>query len=282
GHNQNNGLSPQEPLKNIYYALLKLHTDENNPGRICMADGLYGNYINNESFPLLARDYTSLIGESEEGVIWDGQDTTSMITSYNTLNDFAIENITALRAGNPNIETPWFSFLLFNSVKLKNISISETSILNRLIYNGQRYADSSYFKNIRIENTHGNAAFSIKNYQPNTQQKYCELINIQIIRHLPIFENEWNGSGSALQVHGSDEAQKKVEIKNLLLSENQYEDNIWIGASAMALSNGDYTLTNATIAHNLSDGPSCAVHLANGQFKIYNSIFYGLRSRSFF
>ena len=274
GDNQNTGLNADEPLKNIYYALLKLHSDENNPGIIYMANGTYGNFISGESFPLVARDYSSLIGDTDNGVIWDGQDTSILIHSFSVVKDFTLENIKCIRGGNPNDDYTMPSILTFNNVYFKNISISETQIVNRMIFNGQRNNDSSFFENIKIENTYGNSAFEVSNYQENEGPKYCELENISIIRHLPIIENEWNGFGGALHIHGSENAQRTAIIKNLLLAENQYENNIWSGPSAMALSNGDYTIINATVTDNLSDGTR-AIATGSGNLRIYNSIFFG-------
>jgi hypothetical protein len=273
GDNQNSGLNANEPLKNIYFALLKLHTDENNPGIIYMADGTYGNFISGESFPLQARDYTTLIGESTEGVIWDGQDTTVMLYSHPVSKAFGMKNIYIQHAGKSTESN--IIVRTSNDVHLENITITESNTLGPIINSNIGFYDTSYYKNIHIFNTRGGPAFreSRPNYNDEPGTTYYE--NISIVNHRPVLENEWTGAGSGFHVHGDEDVQtRKVEIKNLLLSENQYLDNIWTGASAAALSNGDYTITNATIADNLSDG-SRAVHLANGSFKIYNSVFFG-------
>jgi hypothetical protein len=273
GNNQNSGLSASEPLKNIYYALLKLQTDENNPGIIYMDNGTYGNFISGESFPLQARDYTTLVGESANGVIWDGQDTTVMLYSHPISKSFGMKNIYIQYAGKSTESR--IIVRTSNDVHLENIKITESNTLDPVINSNIGFYDTSYYKNIHIFNTRGGPAFreSRPNFNDEPGTTYYE--NISIVNHRPVLENEWTGAGSGFHVHGDEDVQtRKVEIKNLLLSENQYLDNIWTGASAAALSNGDYTITNATIADNLSDG-SRAVHLANGSFKIYNSVYFG-------
>lgn len=273
GDNQNNGFSTSEPLKNIYYALLKLHTDENNPGVIYMANGTYGNFINNESFPLQARDYTTLLGESANGVIWDGQDTTVMLYSHPTGRSFGMKNVKIQHAGKSTQGR--IIVRISNDVRLENITITESNTLDPLIVSQIGFYDTSYYKNIHIFNTQGGLAFQEGQANFNSDPCVSYFENISIVNHRPVLENEWIGTGGGFHVHGDEDIETRtVEIKNLLLSENQFEDNMWTGASAMALSNGNYTITNATIADNLSDG-SRAVHLANGQFKIYNSIFFG-------
>lgn len=273
GDNQNSGLNSNEPLKNIYYALLKLHTDENNPGIIYMADGTYGNFISGESFPLQARDYTTLIGESAEGVVWDGQDTTVMLYSHPISKAFGMKNIYIQHAGKSTESR--IIVELENDVKIENLTITESNTLDPLIVSQIGFYDTSYYKDIHIFNTHGGQAFQEMSANFNDEQGTTYYESISIVNHRPILENEWTGAGGGLLVFGREGFQnRKVEIKNILLSENQYLDNMWSGVSAMWLSMGDYTITNATIAHNLSDG-SRAVGLGSGNFKIYNSIFFG-------
>ena len=273
GDNQNSGLSADEPLKNIYYALLKLHTDENNPGIIYMANGTYGNFISDESFPLQARDYTTLIGESAEGVIWDGQDTTVMLYSHPVSKAFGMKNVYIQHAGKSTQSR--IIVELENDVNIENLTITESNTLHPLIVSQIGFYDTSYYKDIHIFNNRGGQAFQEMSANFNDEQGTTYYENISIVNHRPILENEWTGAGGGLVVFGREGFQnRKVEIKNILLSENQYLDNMWSGVSAMWLSMGDYTITNATVADNLSDG-SRAVGLGSGNFKIYNSVFFG-------
>jgi len=273
GNNENSGLSATEPLKNIYYALLKLHSDENNPGTIYMANGTYGNFISGESFPLQARDYTSLVGESKEGVIWDGQDTTVMLYSHPVSKSFGMKNVYIQHAGKATKSSIILEFE--NDVQIENLTITESNTLHPLIVSQIGFYDTSYYKNIHIFNTRGGAAFQEMSANFNEELGTTYYENISIINHRPILENQWTGAGGGLVVFGKEGFQnRKVEIKNILSSENQYLDNMWSGVSAMWLSMGDYTITNATIADNLSDG-SMAVGLGSGNFRIYNSVFYG-------
>jgi hypothetical protein len=273
GDNQNSGLSASEPLKNIYYALLKLQTDENNPGIIYMDNGTYGNFISGESFPLQARDYTTLVGESANGVIWDGQDTTVMLYSHPVSKTFGMKNVYIRHAGKSTESR--IIVELENDVQIENLTITESNTLHPLIVSQIGFYDTSYYKNIHIYNSRGGQAFQEMSANFNDEPGTTYYENISIINHRPILENEWTGAGGGLVVFGREGFQnRKVEIKNILLSENQYLDNMWSGVSAMWLSMGDYTITNATVAHNLSDG-SRAVGLGSGNFNIYNSIFFG-------
>lgn len=71
GDNSNSGLSPMEPLKTISFALMRIMADSLEPHSIYLADGIYSPSISGEIYPLNMRNYVSLHGESESGVILD-------------------------------------------------------------------------------------------------------------------------------------------------------------------------------------------------------------------
>jgi len=66
GDNTNSGLSENEPLKSISWALTKIAADSTHPNTIYLANGLYSPSLTNEMFPLNCRSYVSIIGEDEE------------------------------------------------------------------------------------------------------------------------------------------------------------------------------------------------------------------------
>jgi len=94
GDNSNTGLTSEEPLKNISYALLKVASDSTHTNTIYLADGIYSSSLTGEKFSLNCRNYVSLIGASEENTILDGEGLSSLIKCYWFDNDFSIENLT--------------------------------------------------------------------------------------------------------------------------------------------------------------------------------------------
>ncbi|MBC8526504.1 MAG: right-handed parallel beta-helix repeat-containing protein [Candidatus Cloacimonetes bacterium] len=65
GSDANSGLTPEEPLLTISYALAKIIPDSTNPHTIHLANGNYSASQTGEIFPLNCRSYVSLQGESE-------------------------------------------------------------------------------------------------------------------------------------------------------------------------------------------------------------------------
>ncbi len=73
GDNNNGGLSPSEPLKNIWFALSKILADSLNPLTIHLSNGYYRTSETGEEFPIFMPDYVSISGESQDSVKLDAE-----------------------------------------------------------------------------------------------------------------------------------------------------------------------------------------------------------------
>ncbi len=93
GDNNNSGLSYNEPLKNISYALMKVASDSTNHNTIFLSNGIYSPSLTDERFSLNFRSYVSIIGENEENTILDGENLSKLIYLWRD-NHFSIENLT--------------------------------------------------------------------------------------------------------------------------------------------------------------------------------------------
>jgi len=94
GDNTNSGLTQSDPLKIIAYALTKIASDSTHPNTIHLANGMYSPSITGEIFPLNCRSYVSIIGESQENTILDGNNLSGLIACIFGDNYFYIENLT--------------------------------------------------------------------------------------------------------------------------------------------------------------------------------------------
>jgi len=85
GDNNNSGLSEDEPLKNIYMALIKIASDSLHPNTIHISEGIYSPSVSGEKYPLNLRSYITLEGHGKEETILDAESyhvySTIMITS---------------------------------------------------------------------------------------------------------------------------------------------------------------------------------------------------------
>lgn len=89
GDDANTGLTPNDPLKTIALAILRIGADSNDPHTIHLANG---HYAEDQHFPLNLRSYVSIVGESEAGVIFGGPDFFFM--GWDSEKEVTIKNIT--------------------------------------------------------------------------------------------------------------------------------------------------------------------------------------------
>jgi len=93
GDNTNSGLNEYEPLKTIGQALAKILADSLHPQKIHLLEGTYSQSSNNELFPLYVRDYITLSGESQNGIILDAEGQ-SMVIIVDSRNGIRFSNFT--------------------------------------------------------------------------------------------------------------------------------------------------------------------------------------------
>ena len=82
GSNNNSGLTSDNPLLTISFALAKIIADSANTKTIHLSNGVYSPSQTGEIFPLNCKNYVSLIGDNEEYTVLDGNDQSGIIFCY--------------------------------------------------------------------------------------------------------------------------------------------------------------------------------------------------------
>ncbi|MEA2105020.1 MAG: choice-of-anchor Q domain-containing protein [Candidatus Cloacimonadota bacterium] len=93
GNNNNSGLTPNEPFKNICWALTKIVSDSTHPNIIHLSNGIYSPALTEEIFPLNCKDHISIIGENKENTILDANNQSHIIHLFFDGN-YSLEKIT--------------------------------------------------------------------------------------------------------------------------------------------------------------------------------------------
>ncbi|MCD6176633.1 MAG: T9SS type A sorting domain-containing protein [Candidatus Cloacimonetes bacterium] len=279
GNNNNNGLSEDEPLANINYALSLVKSDSLHPNAIHIADGLYSNSMNNQKFPLCMRGYVSLIGESMVNTILDAEEICMLITGYRKL-DYLIKNISFIN-GNGN---GFFASCMYITaypqqgkfVNLENITITECQGYNRNL--------DLIYMNLDILNffSHSNyctCLHSLNSFQPEQEV----IIENAYIHNNQQYDPPDPGSDARPQLSfgmlGTEPM--NVTITNMELTENiQYQSDWPESSSGIGIGdNINLNLVNCTIGNNSSPGNGGAIRIGpdgqNSVVNIYNSILYG-------
>jgi len=93
GDNTNSGISADEPLKTIQYALSKIFADNLNQNTIHLLPGIYSTSTNGEIFPIMWSNYVSLVGNTEEDTFIDAENMNNIFT-FNYVSDANLQNMT--------------------------------------------------------------------------------------------------------------------------------------------------------------------------------------------
>ena len=135
GNDENSGLTPDEPLKTIAFANLLIKADSLNPRIIHVAEGLYSTNATGEHLPINLKSYVSIIGESEENTIIDGDEYYPIMAGWDGEREVVIKNFTfqnsklisqnrgPLRFCFTEIDDDWLRF----TVTLENLTIKNVT-----------------------------------------------------------------------------------------------------------------------------------------------------------
>jgi Protein of unknown function (DUF1565) len=282
GNNENSGLSPDQPLKNIYYALLKIVSDSLDPKSIYLADGIYSPSAG-EKFPMPLRHYVSLIGESRDSSIIDAQDTAYHLYGNAWTNSYSIKNLT-LRNGNGNkIDDGFGSIKLFdnNNINFENLLLKNNKgkkMGTTAMINSNRVN----LKNVIFENNLGQKTIG---FYANANEWFVpfytdtvNLTNCQFIGNTTDPEYPYN-LGGGVTAGGINQTRDSLIC---YLTNCLFYDNIsttppppsTLSYNSLGILNAKVNVLNCTFGNNLNEnfaGANICV-LYKGELNIYNSI----------
>ena len=286
GDNTNSGFSPNEPLKSISYALLKMASDTNSPDTMHIANGYYA-LSTGEKFPLSLKAEVSLIGEDRDSVILDGEDEIYLFRGIMYADNYAIQNMTIQHGnGDKNDFYSRGAFHIFENrnAKFENMIFREnTGAINSsgviMNSNGFKVINTIFKDNI------GGKTFRTHHARQDIQYDTIEVINCKFINNTPNYSipSHEGGSGGALSVVGHEQAPVpnlfNTVLFNCLFIENHTRNHPYGGMSSTAIGfirNSRGYISNCTFGSNSSDnvlGANIGV-IYNSNLSLYNSILY--------
>jgi hypothetical protein len=278
GNNNNNGLSANEPLATINYALSLVKSDSLHPNSIHIAGGLYSNNLNNQKFPLCMRGYVSLNGESMENTILDAEGLCYLISDGYSKNNYSIKNM-ILAGGNGNgLPSACIKITAGQQqnrfINIENISISEFPYsIGRLL---EIFNLDLYIKNLTSQSNHHTLLRTLNLYQPE-QEVFIENAYI----HNNSQYSPQSGSHCQMEFGQLGTNTMNVNIINMEMTENQYYSSP--GSETCSgievMDNVNLNLINCTIGNNSSPNNGGVIRVGpggqNSVINIYNSILYG-------
>ena len=190
GDNSNSGLTPEESLKTIYYAITHIFADSQDPKTIYLAPGTYGPSYNEEQYPLYWSSYVNLEGAGLEYTILDA-DSLSRIFNFFDINNVTVKNLSIINGdprANRSVVPGGGIFCLDSDFTMENLGI----INNISSYGGGIYCVSS---NLTIQNS-----LISGNYVSNNRRGggiySCD--NSNLIIQNSIFQNNYAHGGGGL------------------------------------------------------------------------------------
>ena len=284
GNDSNSGLTPDDPLKTISFALLKIASDSLDMKTVHVANGLYSNSLTGEHTPLQLKNWVNLTGESRENTIIDCEKKYKGVQFAFGQNYTSLKNFTFIDGnGYPvmadgGLLTGYSKKLLLDSIMfLRTIGDNEAAIYSDS-------DDSLIVKNSVFKNCDAHYAVNcgVKSYE---SPRYNEFISCEFSEnHCDTTSSpDWEGWHATIGLFGSylDYGWNRTLIMNCLLNDNV---NTFVSSGSrvpVAISTYEgcsVDIINSTIANNLTVniplGGSINASF-NSRVNFYNSILYG-------
>ena len=283
GDDQNSGITPEEPLQSLSFAMLKVRSDSTQYNTVHLANGTYSSKTTEDKFPVVVKGHVPIVGENRESTILDAEDQTTFSNCmYNTGGEhITIRNLSMINGNGDSLNNYHTSFkcancskLIIDSVKWYNCRGKHSGSLAVAAIDSVFISNSSFIKN------YGWDAVSATTGILFFDTVYIEFISCVFKDNRPLMSQY--PDCVALQFLGRMDIDNSL-IVNLINCEivdnNDSTTNpIYPGAAGVAVSRNVFmTLTNCTIGNNYTTNTVGAGFFIGKKSEVfgYNSIFYG-------
>jgi predicted outer membrane repeat protein len=238
GSDDNSGLTADDPLLTISYALAKILADSTNPLSIHLSNGIYSPSQTSERFALNCRSHVSLLGENEVSSILDGEEVTGIIFCMNDDN-LSISNMTIQ---NGTTELGGGIYCYNSSPSINNVTITGNTAITTDIYGGA-----------------GGGGICCENSNPN-------LTNVTISEN-SAFGDGWScGFGGGIECRNSS-----PNLTNVIISGNTTDG---VGAGMSCDDNSSPHLSNVIISGNAANLYGGGIYNNNSHPSLLNCILW--------
>jgi len=283
GNNANSGKSPDSPLKNIYYALLKSNPDTVNGQNIHLAEGVYSVTSNDETIPIGAKNYTNILGSDKTKCIVDAE---FQYLHFYSLFDkhLSLQNISFINGIKPSMQNGSCFLNLSHDIKLKNLIFDNNEDRNSAAIR-IRECTNVYVDNCKIMNCKGSPVV-ITNFfnldgsdSVDFTNSYNRFTNCTFLNNNPCSWSEYGGCAFRTQIIPYPSTDTiTLDVINCLFVDNVDSTIHGNGTrGVMDLSNVEANFINCTFSNNKAiNAPGGAVFNLNNSLKvnIFNSIFF--------
>ena len=282
GDNSNSGLSPEEPLKNIWYAMTRIITDTNDKRIVHIMPGIYSPSENSEIYPVNARSNSCLEGEDMNTCILDAEQTWFHYSCHSQSYGMRIKNLSLINGNSityldsrfkpGSIALDW----AYYNYSLENLNIQNcyglSSSACRMFTN-----DFLSLNNISaMDNFGGQTIYA--SYSDQILKDAIKAKNISVINN-SYYLVGYGFTGGAFVIGTSYlTLPLRATVAGAAICGNKNYD--WWGGSqhleCFLVNGGTNNITNVTVAGNENDNhlPGAYATWENMTSRVYNSIFY--------
>ncbi|MDD3527790.1 MAG: choice-of-anchor Q domain-containing protein, partial [Bacteroidales bacterium] len=283
GDNTNSGLTPEAPLKNIWYAMTRIEPDTNNQRTIHVMPGTYSPSINDEIFPINARSNSALIGVDKNTCVLDAEETWLHYSARRMAYNLEIKNLTLrngsalinenyARCGSVQINDAVYNFLMENVVIKNCLGLDRSGALLHTY-------DKIRLRNVDFINNTGGRGVTSFYIEKQATNNAISMQNCIAAYNRPYLDTY--GSGGGIGITNSHTQLRPLITSNAgLLVAHNYCRDWWGGAeflSSITVGARESRLSNITVAHNENENhlPGAYATWNNMTSYVYNSVFYG-------
>ncbi|NCA87140.1 MAG: hypothetical protein EOM83_16520, partial [Clostridia bacterium] len=283
GDNTNSGLTPEAPLKNIWYAMTKIQPDTNNPRTIHVLPGIYSPSANDEVFPINARSNSALIGEDKNTCILDAEETWFLYSCRIRSSNLTLKNLT-LKNGNSFIDDVYsaagaiYYLWTISSFRMEDVVIDNCiGVQNSAVK--VLTDDRIVMNNVTAINNKGGMALTSRYSRQIVKDDVIFLKNCIAAYNTP-YLNAYGGGGGIGIGQSYTQLRPLITSNAGLLVAHNYCRDWWGGAeflSSITVGARESRLSNITVAHNENENhlPGAYATWENMTSYVYNSVFYG-------
>jgi hypothetical protein len=278
GNDSNSGLTPDNPLKTISFALLKIASDSTNIKSVRVADGVYSNSLTGEHMPLQLKNYVNLIGQSRDYTVVDCENKYEG-ARFAFGQEFSLVRNISFHKGNGyftklngGISTGYSKKLILDSIGL----INTTGDIYVGIYSDSD--DTLIMSNSKVYNCAGYTGITIGIY-PGRPPRYLEFISDQFSWNHP--DTSTDSKQLTLAFDGSMSTPGMIYAKIINCQFDNNSDSVPpvpvpVGIAVGAFYQSFVSIANCTFADNsTTNSLGGALQLGRSHAEVYNSIFYG-------
>ncbi|MCB2220938.1 MAG: T9SS type A sorting domain-containing protein [Bacteroidetes bacterium] len=278
GNDSNTGLSFNDPLKTISFALQKIETSSNNPRTIFLQKGTYSYDSNGEFLPLNPRSFLSIVGKSSSTTIIDAQNVINHLYSNASITHLSIKKLSFVNGFGNNNNIPGCAGIEINNNTF--FSLDSTSFFYCEGATGVYYNMNPIgvtLNNINVVQNIGGLSISSN----VNEDLSIRISNSNIKNTLPASIPNF-GLGSGITIVGTQTGTLNFNgllINNLVEGNICHPDPFWGdgGGSAVHIINpARINIINCTFSENeMEEFDGGTIYTIDGpQVAFYNNIFY--------